>query len=123
MDIENKKILMGKVTPMELFEIRQKLLALDEKSGSPCAVKILLHLEKKGPLKIEDIEKSMKMTPDAIKMSMRKLKELSLISSNSQEMLLCYPVKPENSRYLKKEIRRLFHVEHPPSLQGKLYLY
>jgi len=36
---------MGKVTPMELFEIKQNLLSLEEKSGSPWVVKTLEVLE------------------------------------------------------------------------------
>lgn len=96
-DIANKKKLMGKVTPMELFEIRQKLLALDEKSGSSWVVKILLFLEKKGPSKLEEIEKAIKMTPDAIKLNIRKMKELSLISSNSKR---CYSTTPLSLKIL-----------------------
>ena len=96
-EIEDKKRLMGKVTAMELFEIRQKLLALDDNSGSCWAVKILLDLEKKGPLRIEDLEKSIKIEPDAIKMNMRKLKELSLISSNAKR---CYSVTPLSLKIL-----------------------
>jgi hypothetical protein len=90
-DIENKKRVMGKVTPMELFEIRQKLMALDEKSECHSIVKLLLLLEKTGPLKIEDIEKSIKLAPDAIKLNIRRLKEMSLISSNSKR---CYTITP-----------------------------
>ena len=96
-DIENKKRLMGRVTPMELFEIRQKLLTLDEKSASPWVVKTLLLIEKKGPLKIEELEKSIRMTPDAVKMNIRKLKELSLISSNSKR---CYSITPLSLKIL-----------------------
>ena len=96
-EIEDKKRLMGKVTAMELFEIRQKLLALDDNSGSCWAVKILLDLEKKGPVRIEDLEKSIKIEPDAIKMNMRKLKELSLISSNAKR---CYSVTPLSLKIL-----------------------
>jgi len=40
---------MGKVTPIELFEIRQKLMALDEKSGPQSIVKLLMLLDKTGP--------------------------------------------------------------------------
>jgi len=83
-EIENKKRLMGKVTPMELFEIKQDLLSLEGKGGSPWVVKTLQALEEKGPLKIEDLEKTLKMPPDTIKMNMRKLRGLSLISSNSK---------------------------------------
>jgi len=96
-DIENKKRLMGRVTPMELFEIRQKLLTLDEKSASPWVVKTLLLIEKKGPLKIEELEQSIRMTPDAVKMNIRKLKELSLISSNSKR---CYSITPLSLKIL-----------------------
>lgn len=101
-DIENKKRVMGKVTPMELFEIRQNLLSLDENSGSGWAVKILLDLEKKGPLKIEDLEKSIKIksikiASNTIKMNIRKLKELSLISSNSKR---CYSATPLSLKIL-----------------------
>lgn len=96
-DIENKKRVMGKVTPMELFEIRQKLMSLDEKSESKSIVKLLLLLEKTGPLKLEDIEKSIKIAPDAIKLNIRKLKELSLVSSNSKR---CYSITPLSLKIL-----------------------
>jgi hypothetical protein len=102
-DIENKKRVMGKVTPLELFEIRQKLLALDENGGSGWAVKILLDLEKKGPLKIEDLEKSIKIAPDAIKMNIRKLKELSLISSNSKRFYSVTPLSLKILGILKRQ--------------------
>ena len=102
-DIENKKRVMGKVTPMELFEIRQKLLALGENSGPGWAVKILLDLEKKGPLKIEDLEKSIKIAPDAIKMNIRKLKELSLISSNSKRFYSVTPLSLKILGILKRQ--------------------
>ena len=96
-EIENKKRSLGKVTPMELFEIRQKLMLLDEKSVSQSIIKLLLLLEKAGPLKIEDIEKSIKIAPDAIKLNIRKLKELSLISSNSKR---CYSITPLSQKIL-----------------------
>lgn len=102
-EIANKKTLMGKVTPMELFEIRQKLLALDEKSGSPWVVKILQLLEKRGPLKLEDIEKSIKMTPDAIKLNIRKMKELCLISSNSKRRYSATPLSLKILAILKNK--------------------
>ena len=94
---------MGKVTPMELFEIRQKLMALDEKSESHTIVKLLLLLEKTGPLKIEDIDKSIKIAPDAIKMNIRKLKELSLISSNSKRYYSISPLSLKILGNLKKK--------------------
>lgn len=102
-EIANKKTLMGKVTPMELFEIRQKLLALDEKSGSPWVVKILQLLEKRGPLKLEDIEKSIKMTPDVIKLNIRKMKELCLISSNSKRRYSATPLSLKILAILKNK--------------------
>jgi hypothetical protein len=102
-DIENKKRVMGKVTPMELFEIRQKLLLLDESGGVGCAVKILLDLEKYGPLKIEDIEKSVKVAPDAIKLNIRKLKELSLISSNNKRYYSATPLSLKILGILKRQ--------------------
>ena len=101
-DIQNKKRLMGKVTPMELFEIRQKLMVLDEKSESHAFVKLLLLLEKTGPLKIEDIEKSIKIAPDVIKMNIRKLKELSLVSSNSKRYYSISPLTLKILGNLKK---------------------
>jgi hypothetical protein len=88
-DIQNKKRLMGKVTPMELFEIRQKLVSQDE-GGPGCAVKILLELEKRL-LTIEGIEKSSRLAPDAIKLTLCRLKELGLISSNAKR---CYFATP-----------------------------
>jgi len=82
-DIENKKRLMGKVTPIELFEIRQKLLNLNEKSGSPVIIEMLRLIEKKGPQKIEGFEDSIGVSTDAVRMNIRRLKELSLVFSNS----------------------------------------
>jgi hypothetical protein len=38
--------------------------------------------EERGPLACEDIEKVRKLTPDGMKLNLRKLKGLSLISSN-----------------------------------------
>ncbi len=102
-DIENKKRVMGKVTPMELFEIRQKLMSLDEKSESQSIVKLLLLLEKTGPLKLEDIEKLIKIAPDAIKLNIRKLKELSLISSNSKRYYSITPLSLKILGNLKKK--------------------
>jgi len=101
-DIENKKRVMGKVTPMELFEIRQKLMSLDENSDSQSIVKLLLLLEKTGPLKLEDIEKSIKIAPDMIKMNIRKLKELSLVSSNSKRYYSISPLSLKILANLKK---------------------
>ena len=101
-DIENKKMVMGKVTPMELFEIRQQLLALDEKSGSPLIVKMLLLIEKKGPLKIEDLETSIKITPEAVKKNIRKLKEMSLISSNNKRFFSVTPLSLKILGILKR---------------------
>ncbi len=102
-DIANKKKLMGKVTPMELFELRQKLLALDEKNGHSWVVKILLLLDKKGPLKLEDIEKVIKMSPDAIKLNIRKMKELCLISSNSKRYYSTTPLSLKIISILKNK--------------------
>ena len=102
-DIENKKRVMGKVTPMELFEIRQKLMSLDEKSESQSIVKLLLLMENTGPLKLEDIEKLIKIAPDAIKLNIRKLKELSLISSNSKRYYSITPLSMKILGNLKKK--------------------
>jgi len=96
-DIENKKRLMGRVTPMELFEIRQKLLTLDRKKCFALGSQDIAAFRKKGPLKIEEIEKLIRMTPDAVKMNIRKLKELSLISSNSKR---CYSITPLSLKIL-----------------------
>jgi len=84
-DIENKKRLMGKVTPMELYEIKEKILILDEKSDSPWAIKTLQTLSQNGSLFLKDIEKILKIPAEKIKQNMRELKDLNLIYSNSKK--------------------------------------
>lgn len=91
-DIENKKRIMGKVTPIELFEIRQKLLNLNEKSGSPVIIEMLRLIEKKGPQKIEGFEDSIGVSTDAVRMNIRRLKELSLVFSNSNRRYAITPL-------------------------------
>ncbi|MDH4232821.1 MAG: hypothetical protein OEW04_12435 [Nitrospirota bacterium] len=102
-DIENRKRLMGKVTPMELFEIRQNILALEEKSGSLWVVKTLEALEKQGPQKIEDLERSLKMPPDMIKVNLRRLRGLSLISSKSKRGYSITPLSLKILGILRKK--------------------
>ena len=102
-DIENKKRLMGKVTPMELFEIKQNLLSLEEKSGSPWVVKTLEVLENAGSQKIEDLGKALKMSPDEVKMNMRKLRGLSLIASNNKRGYSITPLSLKILGMLRKK--------------------
>lgn len=82
-DIENKKRLMGKVTPIELFEIKQNLLLLEEKCGAPWVTRTLEALEA-GPQRTEDLGASLEMSADMIRANMRKLRGLSLVSSNNR---------------------------------------
>jgi hypothetical protein len=102
-DIENKKRLMGKVTPMELFEIKQNLLSLEEKSGSPWVVNTLEVLENAGPQKIEDLAKALKMPPDEIRMNMCKLRDLSLIASNNKRGYSITPLSLKILGMLRKK--------------------
>ncbi|RPI36325.1 MAG: hypothetical protein EHM54_06000 [Nitrospiraceae bacterium] len=102
-EIENKKRLMGKVTPMELFEIKQNLLSLDGQGGCLWVVKTLQALEEKGPLRIEDLEKTLKMTPDTVKMNMRKLRGLSLITSSSKRGYSITPLSLKILGILRKK--------------------
>ena len=57
----------------------------------------MLDLERQGPLKIEDLEKSFRIAPDEIKLNLCKLKELSLVSSNAKR---CYFVTPLSLKIL-----------------------
>lgn len=102
-DIENKKRLMGKVTPMELFEIKQNLLSLEEKSGFPWVVKTLEVLENAGPQKIEDLGKALKMPPDEIRMNMRTLRGLSLIASKNKRGYSITPLSLKILGMLRKK--------------------
>lgn len=97
-DIENKKRLMGKITPMELYEVKQKILMLEEKSGSPWIVETLQALSQNGCLVSGELEKLLKITPENIRQKMRKLKEFNLIYSNSKKG---YSITPLSLKLLK----------------------
>jgi hypothetical protein len=97
-DIENKKRLMGKITPMELYEVKQKILILEEKNGSPWIVKTLHSLSQNGCQLSGDLEKLLKISSDNVRQKMRKLKELNLIYSNSKKG---YSITPLSLKLLK----------------------
>ncbi|MEW6108580.1 MAG: hypothetical protein AB1632_05320 [Nitrospirota bacterium] len=102
-DIENKKRLMGKVTPLELFEIKQKMLTLEEKSDSPWILKSLQILSKNGALSSKELGKLLKISPEKIKLTMRKLKDLSLIYSDSKKGYSLTPLSFKLFRILNKK--------------------
>lgn len=102
-DIENKKRLMGKVTPLELFEIKEKILDLEEKSSSPWIIKTLQILSKNGFLLSKDLEKFLKIPSDKIKQNMRRLKEMNLIYSNSKKGYSLTPLSLKLFRILNKK--------------------
>lgn len=102
-DIENKKRLMGKVTPMELYEIKEKILILDEKSDFPCAIKTLKTLSKNGTLFLKDLEKILKIPAEKIKQNMRELKDLNLIYSDSKKGYSLTPLSLKLFRILNNK--------------------
>lgn len=102
-DIENKKRLMGKVTPMELYEIKEKILILDEKSDFPCTIKTLKTLSKNGTLFLKDLEKILKIPAEKIKQNMRELKDLNLIYSDSKKGYSLTPLSLKLFRILNNK--------------------
>lgn len=102
-DIEDKKRLMGKVSLMELIEIKRKISLMDEKSPTPWIFKALRLLGRKGAMFSKDLEKSLKIPSDKIKQTMRKLKELNLIHSNSSKGYSVTPLSLKLINFIDKK--------------------
>lgn len=97
-DIENYKKAMGDVKDSELFDIKEKLLKLEQKGTRQWAIKALEILKKKEYIPSRDIEKGLKFTADRVKHDMVKLKSLNLITSNIK---MGYAITPLGVKVLK----------------------
>ncbi len=84
-DIEDSKKLKGSVTPIELFEIKEKILNLEESCRPPWIIKTLENLSARGSLFSRDLESLLKLPAVTVKQNMRKLKEMHLIYSNDKK--------------------------------------
>jgi len=97
-DIENYKKAMGDVKDSELFDIKEKLLKLEQKGKKQWAVKILELLKKKEYVTPEAMEKALKSSPDRVKQSMKKLKALNLTAKDRK---MGYSITPLGVKLLK----------------------
>lgn len=97
-EIESKKRPMGKVTLMELYSIKQKISAMEEKSGSPWIVKILRSLSRNGSTDSKDLQKLLRTSPDKIRVNIRTLRELNLIYGSGRKG---FSITPLSSKLLK----------------------
>ena len=84
-DIGTKKRPMGKVTPMELYAIKQKIATMEEKSSSPWIVKTLQSLSRNGSTDSKDLQKILRTSADRLKLHIRTLKDLNLICNNGKK--------------------------------------
>ncbi|GBD98213.1 hypothetical protein BMS3Abin07_00221 [bacterium BMS3Abin07] len=97
-DIENYKKAMGDVKDSEIFTIKEKLLKLEQKGRKQWAIKALMMLRKREYVLPKDMEKPLKMPPEAVKKNMKKLKTLNLIMSNNR---MGYSITPLGMKILK----------------------
>ncbi|MBF0345180.1 MAG: hypothetical protein HQL06_13245 [Nitrospirae bacterium] len=97
-DIENYKKSMGNVKDSEIFNIKEQLLILEQKNDTPWIKRTLQLLKEQGYLLSKDIEPVVDMPSDRIKVFMRKLKALHLISSNTRKG---YSITPLGSKLLR----------------------
>jgi len=81
-DIENKKKVMGRVTPLELYELKQKILVIEERSEKPWVVRTLRVLVKEGAVVSDDLGENLNIPSQTIKSHMTTLRELNLVSRN-----------------------------------------
>ena len=97
-DIENYKKAMGDVKDSELFDIKEKLLKLEQKGTRQWAIKTLELLKKKPNIAQKDVEKSMRLTADKAKRNLRRLKALNLVVSDTRSG---YSITPLGMKVLK----------------------
>lgn len=97
-DIENYKKAMGDVKDSELFNIKEKLLKLEQKGKKQWAIKVLALLKKKEYVAQETMEKALKSSPERVKQRMAKLKALNLTTKDSK---LGYSITPLGMKLLK----------------------
>lgn len=97
-DIENKKRSMGKITTIELFEIKQKLLEMDGECNSPWAIVTLKALESGGVFKLADLERTLCLPSEKLKHGMCRLRELNLVCGNNNKG---YSITPLSLKLLR----------------------
>lgn len=97
-DIENYKKAMGDVKDSELFDIKEKLLKIEQRGKNQWAVKTLELLKKKEHISFAEMEKALKSPSDRVRQRMKKLKALNLTSSDSRTG---YSITPLGVKLLK----------------------
>lgn len=102
-DIENRRRAMGKVKPLELIDIKEKILSMEAKAHSSWISKSLHLLHNKGHLSSKALETLLQIPSDKIKQNMRKLKELDLIYSHTQKGYSLTPLSMKLIKILYKK--------------------
>jgi hypothetical protein len=97
-DIENYKKAMGDVKDSELFDIKEKLLKLEQKGKKQWAVRALELLRKKDYMSFTEMERALKTPSEKVRQRMKKLKTLNLTSSDSK---MGYSITPLGVKLLK----------------------
>lgn len=97
-DIENYKKAMGDVKDSELFDIKEKLLKIEQRGKNQWAVKTLELLKKKEYISFAEMEKALKSPSERVRQRMKKLKALNLTSSDSRTG---YSITPLGVKLLK----------------------
>ncbi len=97
-NIEDYQRAMGNIKESDIFNIKEQLLILEQKSFKPWIAKTLQLLKQQGHVRFKDLEKPVDIPPDMIKMFMIKLKQLQLISSSEAQG---YSITPLGTKVLK----------------------
>ncbi|MCI4626298.1 MAG: hypothetical protein L3V56_10095 [Candidatus Magnetoovum sp. WYHC-5] len=97
-DIENYKKAMGNVKDSEIFNIKEQLIVLEQKSNTPCIRKTLQILKKNAFIQTKELETNLEIPPERVKVFMRKLKALQLVTSNNRKG---YSITPLGIKLLK----------------------
>lgn len=97
-DIENYKKAMGDVKDSELFDIKEKLLKIEQKGKKQWAVRALELLRKKEYISFSEMERALRTPSDRVRHRMKKLKALNLTSSDSK---MGYSITPLGVKLLK----------------------
>lgn len=97
-DIENYKKAMGDVKDSELFDIKEKLLKIEQRGKKQWAVRALELLRKKEYISFSEMERALRTPSDRVRHRMKKLKALNLTSSDSK---MGYSITPLGVKLLK----------------------
>ena len=97
-DIENYKKAMGDVKDSELFDIKEKLLKIEQRGKKQWAVRALELLRKKEYIPFTEMERALRTPSDRVRQRMKKLKALNLTSSDTK---IGYSITPLGVKLLK----------------------